>query len=151
MLRRAVELYEPLADVQAMRLETRLPTQAPLMADDKLIFEAVCALLDNAIKFSPVGSRVEVALERTPQGLEMSVRDYGPGIAAEEREAVLRRFHRGTAAAEINRVGPGPQYRRRHCSLASLRAEAGGRGAWPARGAGLLQQGMNGETPAGVW
>ena len=107
VLRRAVELYEPLADVQAMRLETRLPTHAPLMADDKLIFEAVCALLDNAIKFSPVGSRVEVALERTTQGLEMSVRDYGPGIAAEDREAVLQRFHRGVSAAEVTGSGLG--------------------------------------------
>ena len=107
VLRRAVDLYEPLAEAREMKLDTRLPTHAPLVADGKLVFEAVCALLDNAIKFSPAGSRVEVALDRTAQGLEMSVRDRGPGIAAEEREAVLQRFHRGAAAAQVTGSGLG--------------------------------------------
>ncbi len=107
VLRRAVELYEPLAEAQEVTLVARLPAASPLVADDKLVFEAVCALLDNAIKFSPAGGRVEAALVRTARGLEMSVRDHGPGIAAEEREAVLQRFHRGAAAAGIAGSGLG--------------------------------------------
>ncbi len=107
VLRRAVDLYEPLADAREIKLEMRAPADAPLVADGKLIFEAVCALLDNAIKFSPMGGRVDVALDRTAHGLEMSVRDHGPGIAAEEREAVLHRFHRGAAAAEVAGSGLG--------------------------------------------
>ena len=107
VLRRAVDLYEPLAEAKAMTLETRLPAHALLVADGKLVFEAVCALLDNAIKFSPAGSRAEVALDRTMRGLEMSVRDHGPGIAADEREGVLQRFHRGAAAANVTGSGLG--------------------------------------------
>ncbi len=107
VLRRAVDLYEPLAEAQGVVLEARLPAASPLVADDRLVFEAICALLDNAIKFSSAGGRVEVALERTAHGLEMSVRDHGSGIAVEEREAVLQRFHRGAAAAEVAGSGLG--------------------------------------------
>lgn len=52
-------------------------------------------LLDNAIKYTPEGGRVDVALLATPGELTLQVDDSGPGIAPEERERVLQRFHRG--------------------------------------------------------
>ncbi|MBS0467644.1 MAG: sensor histidine kinase N-terminal domain-containing protein [Proteobacteria bacterium] len=52
-------------------------------------------LLDNAIKYTPQGGRVDVALLATPGYLTLQVDDSGPGIAPEERERVLQRFHRG--------------------------------------------------------
>jgi two-component system sensor histidine kinase MprB len=55
---------------------------------------AVDNLLDNAGKYSPPGTTVEVAL----QGGELSVRDHGPGIAADDRPHVFDRFYRGATA-----------------------------------------------------
>ena len=55
---------------------------------------AVDNLLDNAGKYSPQGTTVEVAL----QGGELSVRDHGPGIAADDRPHVFDRFYRGATA-----------------------------------------------------
>jgi len=57
-------------------------------------------LLDNAIKYTPQGGRVDVALQATPEQLTLLVDDSGPGIAPGERERVLQRFHRGPQAQE---------------------------------------------------
>jgi len=55
-------------------------------------------LLDNAIKYTPEGGRVDVALQAAPEALTLLVDDSGPGIDPAERERVLQRFHRGTQA-----------------------------------------------------
>ncbi len=55
---------------------------------------AVTNLIDNAIKYSPPGLPVEVHLE----GAELTVRDHGPGIAAEDLPHIFDRFYRGAEA-----------------------------------------------------
>ena len=76
-------------------------------ADGRLLFEALANLVDNAIKFSPPGGRVEIGLRTPPEGPELYVRDHGPGIRLEDRQHVLKRFHRGAhhAAAEGSGLG----------------------------------------------
>jgi two-component system OmpR family sensor kinase len=58
-------------------------------------------LLDNAVKYTPAGGRVDVTVEREPGALCLRVEDSGPGIAEAERERVLDRFYRvpGTEGA----------------------------------------------------
>jgi two-component system sensor histidine kinase QseC len=51
-------------------------------------------LVDNAIRYTPPGGRVRVAISRGPTDYRLEVTDSGPGIPPEEREAVQRRFHR---------------------------------------------------------
>jgi two-component system sensor histidine kinase MprB len=55
---------------------------------------AVANLLDNAIKYSPPGEPVEIVLA----GEELTVRDHGPGISAEDLAHVFDRFYRGAEA-----------------------------------------------------
>jgi two-component system sensor histidine kinase MprB len=55
---------------------------------------AVANLLDNAVKYSPPGEPVEIELS----GVELTVRDHGPGISAEDLEHVFDRFYRGAEA-----------------------------------------------------
>jgi two-component system sensor histidine kinase MprB len=55
---------------------------------------AVANLLDNAVKYSPPGEPVEIQLS----GVELTVRDHGPGISAEDLEHVFDRFYRGAEA-----------------------------------------------------
>ena len=52
-------------------------------------------LLDNAIKYTPRGGRVDVALQADDGHITLLVDDSGPGIAPAERAQVLQRFHRG--------------------------------------------------------
>jgi len=51
-------------------------------------------LLDNAIKYTPMGGTVNVAVLATADGAELSVDDSGPGIPIDERERALDRFYR---------------------------------------------------------
>ncbi|WEJ99161.1 MAG: HAMP domain-containing sensor histidine kinase [Candidatus Sphingomonas phytovorans] len=99
------DLYEPLAEERGLsfRLDTSAAPQ--VQADEKLLFEAIGNLVDNAIKFAVH----QVTLKIACSGNEIlaEVRDDGPGIAVEEREAVLRRFHRGSKAATYPGSGLG--------------------------------------------
>jgi len=91
-------LYEPLAEDRGVALTLAGRIGRTVEADEKLLFEAVSNLVDNAIKFTPPGGAVAIALGNDG-GASIEVRDDGPGIPADERAAVLRRFHRGSSAA----------------------------------------------------
>lgn len=56
-------------------------------------------LIDNAVRYTPNGGNVAVALQRTGAVLRLSVQDDGPGIAATERLRVFERFYRGVGHA----------------------------------------------------
>ncbi len=53
-------------------------------------------LVDNAVKYTPAGGRVDVAVSETAQGVAVEVVDTGPGIAPELRDRVFDRFYRVT-------------------------------------------------------
>ncbi len=63
-------------------------------ADPGSVARILRILLDNAVRVSPAGSTITVELtgDRSPS---LRVRDQGPGVAAEERDAIFERFHRG--------------------------------------------------------
>lgn len=71
---------------------------APFVGDADLLGRLVLNLLDNAVKYSPSGSTVDVALAREGQSYIITVVDGGPGIPASERERVFERFVRLDAA-----------------------------------------------------
>jgi signal transduction histidine kinase len=99
------EFYDPLAESKGVSfsLEAEGAEPAKMAGDPSLLFEAIGNLVDNAIKFTPSGGRVTVRVFRENENLGIAVTDTGPGIPAEEREAVLRRFYR----AEKSRHTPG--------------------------------------------
>ena len=56
-------------------------------------------LLDNAVKYTPAGGRVDVSLEAGQEGARLLVEDSGPGIAQQDRERVYDRFFRASGTA----------------------------------------------------
>uniref|UniRef100_A0A7C2AZH0 histidine kinase n=1 Tax=Pseudomonas graminis TaxID=158627 RepID=A0A7C2AZH0_9PSED len=100
----AAELYEPMAEERGISL-TLTESQSPaiISGDAQLLFDAICNLLDNAIKFCPDHSRVSLSVIADHGTVGIRVMDNGPGIAQGEREAVLRRLYR----AESSRHTPG--------------------------------------------
>jgi signal transduction histidine kinase len=68
------------------------------LGDPGSIARILRILLDNAVRISPAGSEVRVALRRSPD-VAISVCDEGPGVADEEREAIFSRFRRGRDTA----------------------------------------------------
>ncbi|HEY1566659.1 MAG TPA: HAMP domain-containing sensor histidine kinase [Solirubrobacteraceae bacterium] len=68
------------------------------LGDPGSIAQILRILLDNAVRASPSGSAVRVVLKRSPV-VTISVRDEGPGVHADERDAIFERFHRGRATS----------------------------------------------------
>jgi signal transduction histidine kinase len=97
------ELYEPLAEEKGVRLQIKTEPVHSVDGDRDLLFEAFSNLVDNAVKFTPSGGRVAVALNQDRDGAVFEVADTGPGIPQESREAVFRRFIRG----DKTRLTPG--------------------------------------------
>jgi signal transduction histidine kinase len=89
------ELYDPLAEERGITLSVAATGGLVIRADERLLFEAISNLVENAIKFAPENSTVTMALRALPDAVAIEVRDSGAGIPEGERERVQRRFERG--------------------------------------------------------
>jgi signal transduction histidine kinase len=96
-----VDLYQAFAEDSGISLEARLPSHSNRIArsvfvlgDLHLISQAAANLLDNAIKYSPAGSKAVIAVMQDADGASLTVADDGPGIPATKRTAILDRFVR---------------------------------------------------------
>ena len=78
-----------------------------LYADPKLLKTALLNLLDNAVKYSPKSSVVEVLLQPIEGAVEISVIDHGMGIPPHERKRVLEKYYRCRGIGKVSGVGLG--------------------------------------------
>ncbi|MGJ7511360.1 ATP-binding protein [Variovorax sp. GT1P44] len=89
-------ISDVVATAQARRIDIGVvradPVQIPGQAE--ALRTLLRNLLDNAVKYSPDGGRVDVAIVAGAEGTELSVDDSGPGLPASERQRVLDRFYR---------------------------------------------------------
>jgi signal transduction histidine kinase len=112
VVERAVDLYRDVADAKGVALTVIPPPDGagePLMVDgDRPRLEQVAAnLIDNAVKFTPDGGRVDVIASRTGDVVQLSVRDTGPGIPAHEIPRVFDRLFRGDSSRAERGLGLG--------------------------------------------
>ncbi|HEX4569772.1 MAG TPA: HAMP domain-containing sensor histidine kinase [Dongiaceae bacterium] len=98
-----VELYQPVAEEHGLTLNVSGRGIATVQGNRQLLLQAVANLIDNAVKYSAGGSRIQVEVAAQPVGASISVADYGPGIPAAERGHVLERFVR----LDASRTTPG--------------------------------------------
>lgn len=85
-----VDLVAPLAEGKQQHLEIDIDREASIQGDPDLLFRAVYNLVENAVKYTPVGSTIRLALSNRT----LIVEDNGPGIPAEEADRVFQRLHR---------------------------------------------------------
>ena len=107
MLREVCDIYEPIAENKNIALRVAATQPLTVRGDRDLLIEAVANLVDNAIKFTPEGGKVEIALLRGEDETIVRVTDTGCGISEQEREAVLRRFYRSDKIRNTPGVGLG--------------------------------------------
>ena len=107
MLREVCDVYEPIAENKNIGLRVEVRHRLSVRGDRDLLFEAVANLVDNAIKFTPEGGKVEIELLRGDRETIVRVTDTGSGIGEHEREAVLRRFYRSDKIRNTPGVGLG--------------------------------------------
>src|ERR1700712_3865775 len=107
MLGGGCDLSEPIAENKNVVLRVEVRDRLDVLGDRDLLFEAVANLVDNAIKFTPEGGRVEIELLRAGKETVIRVTDTGCGISEQEQEAVLRRFYRSDKIRNTPGVGLG--------------------------------------------
>jgi two-component system phosphate regulon sensor histidine kinase PhoR len=108
VLERALDVCRYRLDKEKMRLGTRVEPSLPLVRmDENAVTLVIINLVDNALKYAADGRAVEVGLERTPGGVMLSVRDFGPGIPPEEQARIFERFYRAKSARDRNVRGSG--------------------------------------------
>jgi signal transduction histidine kinase len=94
LIREVGDLYEPIAEDKHITLHVASGDDATVRGDRGLLLEAVANLVDNAVKFTPAGGCVKIALVHGNNESIVRVSDSGPGIRDNERKAVTRRFYR---------------------------------------------------------
>lgn len=94
-----LDVLEHLKDrfqAKSLHLDKDIPPDLPnVLADQERIRQVIINLLDNAIKYTPVGGTIQIAaLHRTTQKIQISVCDNGPGIPAENQEHIFEERYR---------------------------------------------------------
>jgi two-component system OmpR family sensor kinase len=88
----------PLAAAKSIDLGLNETPGVQVRGDADALATLVSNLVDNAVRYTPSGGRVDVVVSVEDQTALLAVRDSGPGIALEDRERVFDRFYRGAAA-----------------------------------------------------
>jgi len=89
-----IELYEPLAEQKQQAIEVSLENSVVIRGDRDLLFQALANLVDNAVKYAPVGGRIRVSLANVPPEARITIADSGAGIPPAARTKVFQRFYR---------------------------------------------------------
>ena len=101
--RMIAETYGPVAEDRGQHLTSRIAEGVTVNGDRQLLTQLLANLVENAVRHSPAKTTISLALDDRPDGALMSVRDDGPGIPADERRKVFRRFYR----LDTSRTTPG--------------------------------------------
>lgn len=75
--------------------------------DEKWTVEAISNIVDNAVKYTPSGGKVEISVEALTSLLRVDIRDTGRGIPEEEQARIFSRFYRAGESARMPGVGIG--------------------------------------------
>ncbi|HEY2402848.1 MAG TPA: ATP-binding protein [Steroidobacteraceae bacterium] len=108
VINNAIESVRASADAKKIRIRTLLDSSVGFVrGDPNRLQQILWNLLSNALKFTPVGGRVQVILERVNSHVELVVEDTGVGIAPEFLPFVFERFRQADAALTRRHGGLG--------------------------------------------
>ena len=110
LVKSGVDILMPKAELKKISfITTGAEGETPVMAsfDMKWTLEALVNVLDNAVKYSPEGGKVEVKLSETEMYAAIHVIDEGQGISEEDATKIFGRFFRGNEVQQEDGVGIG--------------------------------------------
>ena len=106
LLREVARAHQLAIQTKAQRLELALE-RVSVEADAEKLRVVLDNLIGNAVKFTPAGGRISVALTASADEVSVDVIDTGPGVPDEEHEAIFNSFFRGRARAGARIEGTG--------------------------------------------
>jgi len=104
---RAVDLYHDVADAKGVVLSADLASDVVVDADRTRLEQVAANLIDNAVKYTPSGGRVDVEVRKGSEGAQLVVRDTGPGIPGDELPRIFDRLFRGDRSRAERGLGLG--------------------------------------------
>jgi signal transduction histidine kinase len=115
-----LQTFESRLRERDVRAELQADEVPPVMADGERLVQALVNLLDNALRYAPSGSTIEVRVGRDfqdrpmagpgcpgPRGVIVTVTDHGPGIPEADLPDIFERFHKADAARPVGDHGAG--------------------------------------------
>jgi len=103
-----VDLLKETAGRRKVRVLTRIPDDLAALqvpADERRVKQVLVNLVSNALKFTPAGGRVEIALQRRDDSLAVSVSDTGIGIPRGELERIFDSFYQIKGRPSASKAG----------------------------------------------
>jgi signal transduction histidine kinase/DNA-binding NarL/FixJ family response regulator len=97
LVREVVEASRPLVDKKGQSVEVDAPESLAVSGDPDRLREAIDNLVSNAVKYSPIGGRIAIAVRREDDEILISVSDNGPGLSPEDMTRLFGRFQRLSA------------------------------------------------------
>jgi heavy metal sensor kinase len=109
----ACELFLPAAENKGLALVCDTPDQLPINGDNRMIQRMISNLLDNAVKYTFAGGKIEVAAQSdSQQSIQITVKDTGVGIAGEYLPHIFERFYRCDPSRSLTGTGLGLSFAR---------------------------------------
>jgi signal transduction histidine kinase len=103
----AIDAFAPLARVRSAKIQSTIQPGLVSRVDPRALRQIVLNLLDNAVKYGPVGQTVTVSLSGTADAVIIAVEDKGPGVPRAEREKIWDPYVRLSRETESAAGGSG--------------------------------------------
>ena len=101
------DLYEDSAEAAGVSFDVNVPQSLIVAADRDRLRQALANLVDNAIKYTPRGGRVDLEAVADQQHVEIRVRDTGAGVAEQDLPRIFDRLYRGDQSRATRGIGLG--------------------------------------------
>jgi signal transduction histidine kinase len=107
LIRDVLDLYQIVAEEKQITLHAQVPEGLFLEADRIRLQQVLANLVDNAIKYTPAGGKVEISASSNANRAWLAVKDTGMGIPAEELPRIWERLYRGDKSRSQKGLGLG--------------------------------------------
>jgi signal transduction histidine kinase len=108
MVQEISELYASRSEQASINFELSLPSEpVTVYGNEQQLRSALSNLMDNAIKFTPVGETIRVEMALREKWIDVYIEDQGIGIPSDEIELIFSRFHRCRNAVNFSGSGLG--------------------------------------------
>ncbi len=108
LVRQEVDSFQEENEPAGLKVGIRIDENVPLVsADEEALRQALHNVLDNAAKFSSGVKKIDVAVTRRPDSVQIAVEDGGIGIPECEQKKIFEKFYRGKQASSISPTGTG--------------------------------------------